>query len=109
MPTYEFLHKETKEYIEKWFSGYTQKDEWLQENPEWAQTMTRAPGIVSGVSGAASSRVPDGFKEVLSKIGEAHPNSKVGKDYGDKSIKAVKTREIVSKHVNKITKRIEGK
>ena len=65
--------------------------------------------IVSGVSTSTQNRVPDGFKEVLSKVGHHHPNSKVGNEYGDKSIKAVKTREIVRKHVDKITKRVEGK
>jgi succinate dehydrogenase/fumarate reductase flavoprotein subunit len=43
-------------------------------------------------------------KEVLSKVAEAHPTSTVAERYGKKSTKDVKTREIVKKHVDKITK-----
>jgi hypothetical protein len=35
--------------------------------------------------------------------------SKVGGEYGDKSIKTIKTREVVRKHIDKITKRLDGK
>jgi hypothetical protein len=40
----------------------------------------------------------------LSKVAEAHPTSTVGERYGRKSIKDVKTREIVKKHVKKMVK-----
>lgn len=99
MPTYEFLHKETNEHIEKWFSSYIQKDEWLEENTEWSQTMTRAPGIVSGISGSGQNKVPSGFNEVLSKVAEAHPTSVVADRHGRKGIKEAKTSQIVKKHL----------
>jgi hypothetical protein len=62
--------------------------------------------LVSGVStsNAKQNKVPDGFKEVLSKVAEAHPTSAIAEKHGRKSIKDVKTREIVKKHVDKITK-----
>jgi hypothetical protein len=41
---------------------------------------------------------------VLSKVAEAHPTSTFADRYGKKSIKDVKTRQIVKKHVDKITK-----
>jgi hypothetical protein len=66
-----------------------------------------APAIVSGVSGQQSYKVPDGFKEVLSKVAEKHPDSVVGDRYGKKSIKEVRTKEVVRKHVEKITKRMK--
>jgi hypothetical protein len=47
--------------------------------------------------------VPDGFKEVLSKVAEAHPTSDVANKHGKKSIKQVKNDQIVKKHVKKIT------
>jgi hypothetical protein len=50
--------------------------------------------------------VPTGFGEVLSKVAEAHPTSVVGERYGKKSIKEIKTRELVKKHVNKMTKMV---
>lgn len=106
MPTYEFLDTETNEYFEV-VMKISEREEFLQANPH-VQPVLSAPNIVSGVStsNGTGNRVPDGFKEVLSKIGEAHPNSKVGMEYGDKSIKAVKTREVVRKHIDKVTKRL---
>jgi hypothetical protein len=56
---------------------------------------------VSGVStsNSRSGRVPSGFNEVLSKVAEAHPTSKVAQRFGKKSIKQVKTEQIVKKHL----------
>jgi len=52
----------------------------------------------------ANNKVPEGFKEVLSKVAEAHPESVVGDRYGRKTIKSVKTREIVNKYYQKSKK-----
>jgi hypothetical protein len=62
--------------------------------------------IVSGVSTSNSkaNKVPTGFGEVLSKVAEAHPTSVVGERYGKKSIKEIRTRDIVKSHVKKLTK-----
>jgi hypothetical protein len=68
-----------------------------------------APHIVSGVVGIGSNRVPNGFKEVLSKVAEAHPTSRVGQQYGQKSIKQARSEQVVKKHVDRITKRIQGR
>ena len=108
MPTYDFRDTLTGDVFEK-FMSISAKEEYLKENPHIEQMLISAPSLVSTSTVSTQNRVPDGFKEVLSKVGHAHPNSKVGSDYGDKSIKAVKTREIVRKHVDKITKRVEGK
>lgn len=107
MPTYEFINTETKEYFEQ-FMGFDEKDKFLAENPHIHQTITQAPGIISGAMGAGSSRVPDGFKEVLSKVAEAHPGTEFADKHGKLGIKEAKTRQVVKKHVEKITKRIEG-
>ena len=105
MPTYDFLNTETCE-VEERFMSLSQREQFLKDNPHMQQ-MIGATATVSGVS--ITGKIPDGFKEVLSKIGEAHPMSKVGGEYGDKSIKTVKTREVVRKHIDKITKRLDGK
>ena len=104
MPTYEFKDVNTGEVTEHFFTSWRSKDDFLAENPQYQQTMTQAPALVTAVSGSKSTRVPDGFKEVLSKVAEAHPTSTVGERHGKKSIKDVKTREIIKKHVNKIVK-----
>ena len=104
MPTYEFLNTETGEEFERLMS-ISAREEYLKENPN-ITPIRSAPSIVSGVSTSNSKqgKVPNGFKEVLSKVAEAHPTSTVGDRYGKKSIKDVKTREIIKKHVNKIVK-----
>lgn len=108
MPTYDFRDTVTGDVFEK-FMSISSKEEYLKENPHIEQMLISAPAMVSTTTTSKQNRVPDGFKEVLSKVGHHHPNSKVGMEHGDKSIKAVKTREIVRKHVDKITKRVEGK
>lgn len=99
MPTYNFYDTETGEEFES-FMSISARETFLKENPH-IQPVVTAPAIVSGVS--TSNKVPDGFKDVLSKVAEAHPTSEVGRRYGRKSIKEVKTREIVKKHVKKLT------
>ena len=103
MPIYNFIDMSTGEEFES-FMGMSERDVFLKEHPHINSVVTCA-AIVSGV--AIRNKLSDGFKEVLSKIGEAHPSSPIGHAYGDKSIKAVQTREIVRKHVEKIAKRVK--
>lgn len=104
MPTYDFLDKETGDIFEKRFSNWEEKDAWLAENPHLVQTITKAPGVISGSGGQA----PSGFNEVLAKVAEKHPNSAVADRVGGRGIKEAKTREVVKKHVERVTKRIES-
>lgn len=99
MPTYSFINNDTGEEFDM-FMRISEREEYLKTNPN-IQPIVTAPAIVSGVAG--QNRVPDGFKEVLSKVSEAHPTSEVAKKHGRKSIKQVKTDQIVKKHVEKIT------
>jgi hypothetical protein len=46
---------------------------------------------------------------VLSKVAEKHPGSAVGERYGRKSIKESKSAQVVKKHVDRITKRLQNK
>jgi hypothetical protein len=97
MPTYKFLNTETNEEFED-FISIARKDELLKMNPH-IQQMVSAPAIISGSS--SSNKVPDGFKEVLSKVAEAHPESPLAEKHGRKSIKEIRTKEIVEKHYKK--------
>ena len=97
MPTYEFLDTETGEEFEV-FMKISERDEYLKNNPH-IQPILSAPALVTGVSTSKQNRVPDGFKEVLSKVAEAHPTSEVAKRHGRKGIKASKTEQIVKKHL----------
>ena len=101
MPTYLFRDTNTGEIHERLMS-MTAREDYLKENPHMV-TIIQAPMIVSGVSTSNSkqNKVPDGFKEVLSKVAEAHPDSVVGKRYGKRSIKKVKTDRIIQKWRNR--------
>lgn len=97
MPTYNFLNNETGEEFEA-FMKISEREEYLKTNPQIQSVMT-APAIVSGVSTSKQNRVPDGFKEVLSKISEAHPASAVADKHGRKSIKQARTEQVIKKHM----------
>ena len=107
MPTYNFVDTETGEEFEL-FMKWSGRETFLKENPH-IQPILTAPAIVSSVAGMGSHRVPDGFKEVLSKVAEKHPGSAVGEKYGRKSIKEAITAQVVKKHVDRITKRLQSK
>jgi len=101
MPTYNFIDTETGEEFEM-LMKYSEREEFLKENPT-IQVVMAAPMIVTGVSiGSSNNKVPEGFKEVLAKVAEHHPESVVGERYNRKSIKNVRTREIVEKHYKKM-------
>lgn len=106
MPTYSFIDTKTGEEFDK-FMSIAAREEYLKENTHIQPKMT-APAIVSHSGGTLDQKTPAGFKEVLSKVAEAHPQSTVGQRYGKKSIKQVKTDQIVKKHVDKITKRLQS-
>jgi predicted nucleic acid-binding Zn ribbon protein len=100
MPTYSFLNTETGEEFDLMMK-ISEKAEYLNQNKHLTSVVS-APSIVSGVS--TTNRVPSGFKEVLSKVADAHSESVVGDRYRSKSIKEIRTKEIVDKHYNKMKK-----
>jgi hypothetical protein len=107
MPTYNFIDTETGEEIEKILS-WTQREEFLKENPQLEVIIT-APAIVSSRGGTNDQKAGDGWREVLSKVAEKHPGSAVGERYGKKSIKEARSAQVVKKHVDKVTKRLQSK
>ena len=78
MPTYEFRNKQTGEVTEHFFKGWESKDAFLAENPQYEQTMTKAPAFV-GDHISVVSKKDSGFKEVLQKIHERTPGSQLDK------------------------------
>ena len=101
MPTYSFFNTETGEEFEI-IMRISERDQFMVENPH-IQPIIHAPALVTGSSTSKQNRVPDGFKEVLSKVAEAHPSSSVAERYGKKTIKEVKTDQVVKKHVERVT------
>lgn len=97
MPTYQFLNTETGEEFET-LMKISERDEYLKTNPH-IQPIISAPALVTGVSASKQNKVPDGFKDVLSKVSEAHPGSSLAQKHVKKSIKQVKTEQIIKKHL----------
>jgi hypothetical protein len=90
MPTYTFKDNETQEVFDVIMS-MNELDDYKKENPNHERFFDEAPGIVSG----SRSNTDSGFKDVLAKISEAHPNSALADQHLRKSIKQVKTERVV--------------
>jgi len=96
MPTFKFRNTETGEEWDEFFTSNTAKYEALEKNPHIQQVPTTF-GIVS-TTGTLDGRTDDGWKEVLSKAAEAHPDSPLADRYGKRTAKQIKTAEVVNKH-----------
>ena len=53
--------------------------------------------IVSSV-GTIDGKTDNGWKEVMSKISEAHPKSELAQRYGKKSVKDTQVERVIKKH-----------
>jgi hypothetical protein len=75
-------------------------DDFKKENPHMKQLITGAPMMVRS-TGSGGVRPTNGLDEVFAKAAEAHPDSPLADRYGKKSIKEIKTREVINKHRKK--------
>lgn len=98
MPTFNFINTETGENFEDFLTN-SKKEELLSKNPHIKQVPSTF-AIVSG-TGDSYSKTDDSWKEVLSKVAEAHPESEMAKRYGKKNIKEIKTQQVLEKHRKK--------
>jgi len=98
MPTYTFQNTETKEIVDE-FLSLSERELFIKQNPHMKQII----GPVTVIGGHGDRvRTDDGFKSVLSKVAEAHPNSKLADKVGaNTSIKGSKARDVVRKHSEK--------
>ena len=92
MPNYDFINKETGD-IKEYTMSYKDLDEFKKNNPHLSQ-LIGTPLIVGGHGDRVNT--DDGFKEVLSKIGENHKGSHLHKD----SVKDSATKRIIKKHMD---------
>lgn len=99
MPTYTFHNKQTG-VVEDKMMKIAEKEQYLIDNPDVEQVHTGL-NIVAGVGGIKQD---SGWKENLSRIAEAHPRSALAERHGSKSIKDIKTKQVVEKHMNKRNK-----
>ena len=95
MPLYTFYNKRNKKEFTDMMS-ISEMESYLKKNKHISQRITSI-NIVAGVSGM-SYKSDQGWKEVQSKIAEAHPQSAFAREHGKKSIKEIKTEQVVKKH-----------
>ena len=95
MPVYTFENIKTgKEYTEH--MSMSELDDYLKKNKNVRQVFTSL-NIVGGVAGLTHK--PDsGFKDVVQKIAEKHPGSPLAERYKKKSIKEIRTKQVIDKH-----------
>ena len=95
MPLYTFENKKTgKEFTE--MMTISEMENYLLKNKHIRQIINSV-NIVAGVSGM-SYRTDGGWKDNLSRIAEAHPNSPLAQQHRKRSVKEVKTEQAVKKY-----------
>ena len=101
MPTYRFYNSKTKTEFE---DHMTISDmEKFTKKKHISLLPPTQMNIVSSV-GSVDSKTDSGFKEVLSKVSEAHPNSPLASRYGKRSVKDTQIERVRKKHRTRMTK-----
>ena len=106
MPTYVFKNKKTGVVYEDFMSISDMMK--LKENPN-VELVIDSVNIVSSQGDNIDAKTDDGWKETLSKISEAHPDSELTKQYGKRrSHKDVKVDKIRKKHKDIAMRKAQG-
>ena len=95
MPTYRFYNSKTKEEYTDLMS-ISEMEEFIKKK-HIKLLMPTQLNIVSSV-GNIDSKTDSGWKEVLSKVSEAHPASNLASQYGKKSVKDTQIDGVIKKH-----------
>ncbi|OUW57577.1 MAG: hypothetical protein CBD57_04710 [Candidatus Pelagibacter sp. TMED197] len=93
MPTYTFENTKSGKVFDEYMS-ISDRETYLEQNPHIKQLITKI-NIVSGTGGIKND---SGWKDNLQRIAEAHPTSALADRYGKKSIKEIKTKQVIEKH-----------
>ena len=101
MPTYRFYNRKTGLVYEEYMM--MSEMEKLVKKKHIELLPPTQMNIVSSV-GSVDSKTDSGFKEVLSKVSEAHPNSPLAERYGKRSVKDTQIERVRKKHRNRIRK-----
>ena len=95
MPVYTFENIKTgKEFTE--VMSMSELDIYLAKNKNIRQILTQI-NVVGGVAGL-THKSDSGWKDNLQRIAEAHPNSPLAQRYKKKSIKEIRTQQVLEKH-----------
>ena len=96
MPIYVFYNPHTGVEWEELM--YISKMERFLETHPWCELRIQAPNIVGGHGDRV--KIDGGMKDVLNKIGDAHPGSELHARHGSKDIKREKSVKTIKKHVD---------
>jgi len=91
MPNYDFLNTQTGEQFTERMS-MDERELFLTNNPHIQQLLTRM-NMFSG-----KPKTDDGWKENLSRIAEAHPQSALAEQQGGRSSTQSKVQSVLDKH-----------
>ena len=95
MPTYRLKNLKTGKIYEDFMS--ISDMEKLKDDKNIKLMTPTQMNIVSSV-GSVDSHTDNGWKEVMSKISEAHPNSHLANQYGKKSVKDTQVDRVIQTH-----------
>ena len=95
MPIYTFENTKTGKVYDDMMS-IADMEKFLKKNKHIKQKLTTI-NISSGVQGV-NMKTDGGWKDNLSRIADAHPTSELAKQHRRRSIKEVKTQQVVEKH-----------
>ena len=98
MPTYNFYNSKTKKTYTDLMT-ISEMEEFTKKKHIKLLPPTQL-NIVSSV-GNVDGKTDSGWKDVLSKISEAHPESNLAQQYGKKSVKDTQIDSVIHKHRKK--------
>jgi len=96
MPIYVFFNPHTGVEWEELMS-ISKMERFLETHPH-CELRIQAPNIVGGHGDRV--KLDGGMKDVLNKIGDAHPGSELHSRHGSKDIKREKSVKTIKKHVD---------
>ena len=101
MPTYRFYNSKTKTEFEDYMT-ISDMEKFTKKKHIKLLPPTQM-NIVSGV-GSVDSKTDSGWKEVMSKVSEAHPSSPLAERYGKKTLRQKQVQAARKKRINRILK-----
>jgi hypothetical protein len=104
MPIYTFRNKKSGKEFDEMMS-ISEMEVYMDNNKH----ITQVPKGLNIVSGVGGIKHDSGWKENLSRIAEAHPQSTLADTYGKKSVKHIKTQQALTKNKQRIASRSRGK
>ena len=101
MPTYRFYNSKTKTEFEDYMT-ISDMEKFTKRKHIKLLPPTQM-NIVSSV-GSIDGKTDSGWKEVMSKVSEAHPSSPLAERYGKKTVRQTQVQAARKKRINRILK-----